>query len=109
VAKLSRLRQWFDEFNQTYFGGELEPITIRITRARKYYGKFIYRESAAGDREPHAIYIARRESDDDTRDALLHEMVHYYLCSKELDREEEHGPNFQREYERICGTKYLEP
>lgn len=107
MAKLSLLRRWFDEFNERYFGGELPTVPLRITRARKYFGKLDYIETGKGNQRSHAILIAGKQSIDDTRDTLLHEMVHLYIYTKGLDEQDDHGPNFKKEYLRVTGKEYV--
>jgi len=102
MVKLRTLQIWWNEFNIQYFGGLLRPVPIRITRSRKYWGHFS---------DPPAIYIGRHlnKTNAETRDTLLHEMIHQYLAQLGTSESDDHGPKFQEEYLRICGKNYSEP
>jgi hypothetical protein len=98
--KLVALKAMFQKLNNAHFGGRLLSIPILITRARSYWGKFEYHEASPRT----AIYLSgcRNKTPEEFQDSLLHEMCHQYLSQcLGNPKEEDHGPIFQREAERI--------
>lgn len=87
--KLVRLQQMWRHFNETYFDRQLHEIPIKLTRGKKYYGKFI-------DRPLPQILLSgvRNKEEYEWKDSLLHEMIHQYLWEQELEHELDHGPLF---------------
>jgi len=90
----------FKEINEKVFAGYLSRPVIRITRARKYYGTCVRRESDNGKRL--AILISGPLHRDDggggtkgdrLLDTLAHEMVHLWQYQKGL-RYNEHDNTF---------------
>ena len=91
--KLSTLKALWKELNDKWFGGLLKEIPIRLTRAKRYYGDFVYivgsgketlRISSPMNRDP-AVLL----------DTMLHEMCHQFLYEQTGDADSEHGERFQ--------------
>lgn len=91
----------FDQLNEQYFAGSLPPITIKVTRADGYFGKFAHPKNPSG--AACTIYISGciNRTLDDFRDSLLHEMVHYDLYVKGVTEQDDHGPIFMEHAARV--------
>ncbi len=115
TPKAEQLRQWFDEFNERFFGGDLERIPIVLTlldegtTAVFHYTKRKYDSVSLRYTEPLdiaqcSIRVAKNlfDSEFEWRNTLLHEMVHYYVYKySEMLVEDPHGEEFKREARRI--------
>lgn len=98
------MREAFDTYNATHFGGALPPIALQLSRSLRDYGSCSQpcrtwpwgriRISSLLDM-PHVGW----------RGVLLHEMVHASIWQREGDFGEEpdggHGADFERECARI--------
>jgi hypothetical protein len=93
-ARLSRLQLLHLELNERWFGGALEPISIRLSgRMRRKLGHYEHGDDAAP-----AIVISRRHIRRDgwrrAERTLLHEMVHQWQAESGLPID--HGRAFRR-------------
>lgn len=104
--KLRALQALWREFNVRHFDGALKPIVIRVTRSRQLHGKFVALASKAGEEKPSKILLARQTAEE-YRDTLLHEMIHQSLCERGI-MDEDHGEPFQAEHIRVLGARYVE-
>lgn len=94
--KLQQVRLLWKQLNLDYFGGKLKEIPLLITRARSYWGKYVYHEATKST----SIHLSgyKNWTLKEYYDSLLHEMVHQYLRECLGDpREDDHGPIFERE------------
>ena len=109
---LDYIQHKFDEYNTLCFGGKLQPLPLRLSRARTYLGQvackrrrtlrgtwhyydFVFRISTLID-------LPERE----VEDTILHEMIHYYILSNQLQDSSTHGRLFtsmMREINRRFG------
>ena len=103
--------QWY-YFNERFFGGKLTPPdAIRITSARAYHGKIIYKGTAVCTsfhlKHRARICISTHLSHYEQTGTLLHEMVHQYQLQV-METEPDHGKVFVsycRWIERQTGFK----
>lgn len=98
------MEQWFAEFNEQFFDGELEEIELRVGRlTRKTHGCF-YDPKDEGF-HPGKCYIALNVKIMDTlegwRLVMLHEMVHYYVYKHFGKVKRSHGKEFKDVAKRI--------
>ena len=112
---VEQLKQWFDEFNERFFSGDLEPIQVVLTlldegtMAAFHYAKRKYDPVTSRYLEPLdiaqcSIRVAKNlfDSEFEWRNTLLHEMVHYTVYKHaETLVEDPHGEEFKREARRI--------
>jgi len=100
----------FDEFNQTYFGGEIPKIPVLWNnRLRTTGGRCHYRWVTRINRkvEPYKIDLSNRLFEnndwdiDKVKRTLIHEMTHAYCVEKYGERG--HGYWFQRTMTLITG------
>ena len=115
TPSVEQLKVWFDEFNERFFGGDLERIPLFLARldegtmASFHLQKRNYDKVTLFYTEPlniNGCYIrvAKNlfDSEMEWRNTLLHEMVHFYV-NKHADTliEDQHGEEFKREARRI--------
>ena len=100
------LKEKFGEYNGLYFGGELkEPVFILI-KSFKYMAMFSCTKKSlqkgrriCGAKIKISTYYDWDEGS--LRDAIVHEMVHYYLATKHIDDTLSHGDAFQKMAETL--------
>lgn len=102
-VSLATVKALWEKFNDLIFEGALSPPVIRITRARRYFGNCVVRESDAGRRlvicisGPMHLYvdgsgITHKHAIADT---LVHEMVHQWQYENGL-KENQHDETFTK-------------
>jgi hypothetical protein len=78
-VSLARIREIWAKYNEEVFGAELSTPVFRITRARRYYGKFVSRESDGGRTFIFCVSGPLNRSDRNIlNDTILHEMIHQW-------------------------------
>lgn len=101
IATVAYIKEKFDEFNQSIFGGELPRIPIVLGRATRVIGSFTYkaRRNFWGKKE--YVDLKLRFStkfdlpENELQDVIIHEMIHYYIHFKNLKDKSAHGPLFK--------------
>lgn len=92
----SKLEYLFNIYNKQYFNGSLPTPSFRITHKKKEFGRF---ECSVGWRKITNPVIMVSDvynyTDDQLRDIMLHEMIHYYLAYNRIDRIITHGKAFK--------------
>ncbi len=101
---LEYIRQKFDEFNRTYFGGKLKPLPLRLTNARTFLGQVHCRRKRQLDgswRYDDFEFVISRHlntvgEEAEREDVILHEMIHYYILLHQMQDSSPHGKIFKR-------------
>ena len=91
-----RLVEWHRRYNARYFGGELHPVPVRVSRRmRARLGHYTAGASLAGDVAEIVISRRhiRRHGWDEALHTLLHEMVHQWQDEAGLPID--HGRTFR--------------
>lgn len=97
----------FKEFNSLMFGGKLKLPVIRLSKARsflgqvkripktRFFGLYICFE--------YQLVISNRVvfSEQQLEDTIIHEMIHYYILSKDIADTSPHGKVFQKMMKEI--------
>lgn len=97
----------FKEFNSLMFGGKLKLPVIRLCKARsflgelrrvpktRFFGLYIYYE--------YQLTVSTRMafSEQQLEDTIIHEMIHYYIMSKDIADTSSHGKVFQKMMKEI--------
>lgn len=92
----------FNEFNRLCFEDKLPPIPVRITQAKSYLGKIVFRrEKTLWKKRRFAdirmLISNRRDLDADVvDDTILHEMIHYWILHNDIKDTSTHGHVFLR-------------
>lgn len=101
------LDEWFKEFNERFFENKLPPIEfIVIWGGKNTLGSFRHPERKANDpflpEKCDIVFNGRYfESEDDWRNTMLHEMVHYYVFMVYGSCSKPHGKEFKSVAKRI--------
>lgn len=109
MVSLAFVASRFAYFNQLCFEGKLPEPSFRLSRARKalgqiackrqrtllgrwHYSQFVFVISSVG---------TTNLSDEELDDIILHEMIHYYILSNQMQDSSAHGQLFRCEMQRI--------
>lgn len=102
-ASIPYIKEKFDEFNKQMFGGKLKPVPFKLSHARsflgqircntlhdpitgmKYHGDFVFVISDGLDVD-----------EDVVEDIIIHEMIHYYIMSNQIQDTSPHGEEFRK-------------
>lgn len=97
----------FDYFNRLCFGGELANLPIQICCARSFMGQVRYsRKSGLFGNRHYSDFVLRISNKFDLQqdvldDIIIHEMIHYYILSRQLQDNSPHGNLFRRKMNEI--------
>lgn len=91
------IRKKFKEYNKEFFNNELITPEIRLLKSYLTCGyfsckKIIGKRKLRGQRLEISCYYDWNEND--LRNVIIHEMIHYYLAYKHIDNELSHGEAF---------------
>lgn len=94
------LKAWFTELNDMFFGGELPVPQLKTGNSRTVLGTMSCRTTRhhlLWQRTEYTIRISNyyERSEDEFRNVLLHEMIHYYIAVKRLKDTSSHGRIFR--------------
>lgn len=102
IATLDYVKDKFEEFNNMCFEGKLKPLPFKLSSARSFLGQVRFRR----DKNPDGtwyfsdfIFIVSNKMDMEEReieDTILHEMIHYYILSNQMQDTSPHGEIFIR-------------
>ncbi len=103
------IQKIFDRFNSLIFGGELKPVPIVPSRARTFLAavKFERKRNLFGKvtysnvRMVVSGQILTLKTEQEVEDVIIHEMIHYYILSKEWKDDAPHGTVFRRMMDEI--------
>ena len=86
----------FQEYNENYFNGELPFPQFKIRHSYRTLGYFSCEYDSEGMFNQ-SIEISDNYdyTNDQLRDILVHEMIHYYLAYKGIDPHCHHGKDFK--------------
>ena len=95
------IKEKFNEYNKLYFNSELPKCEIKIKSAYRYYGLFeckYHEKYKKATFKTITISDLYDYTDENIRDVLVHEMIHYYLVEKKklFHDSIKHGPEFQK-------------
>ena len=102
IASIDYVRQKFDYFNELCFQGRLSPLPFRMTSARTFLGLLRYRRSLCGRDKWHYsdfVFVISNKQDypeAEIEDTILHEMIHYYILSNQIQDTAPHGRVFRQ-------------
>lgn len=87
---ITKMQNWFDEFNDAVFKGELPKVPIKFNNTFRQLGQFYWGVRGIGIKI--SLYYDRTE--EQYRNCLLHEMCHLYCYHKGWVHEG-HGPRWK--------------
>lgn len=101
------IKKNFDEYNSLYFNGILPSPIFSIENTYDYIGIFTYYKTTKKRKESYSIsfsnYIDLNE--EQFKNVLIHEMIHYYLVYTKIDLSFKHNANFKSIMNRL-NSKY---
>ncbi len=98
---LDYIQRKFDEFNALCFEGKLQPLPFRLSRARRFLGQVRCSKRRRWNGKWHyydfEFVVSQRSAiaDVDVDDVILHEMIHYYILSNQMQDTSAHGAIFR--------------
>lgn len=99
-ASLEYIKSKFDEYNTLMFEGKLPPIPFQLSRAKSFLGAVTCRRKRNPDNTWHYHSFVFKIStlldmpEDVVEDTIIHEMIHYYIMSNQLQDTAPHGRLF---------------
>lgn len=96
------IKQKFEEYNKLCFEGSLKPITFQLSNARRFLGQISYMRKRNLDGTWYYYQFVFKIStkfdlpEDTIEDTILHEMIHYYILSNQIQDTSTHGVLFKR-------------
>lgn len=101
---IEHLRGIFAALNATFFGSTLPEPRFLLTRSRTILGQFrcIHKPFGKGTKD-HTIKVSTyyEMSEEQLRDIVAHEMIHYHIALNGLKDTSPHGRIFRREMARL--------
>ena len=101
-ASLDYIKKKFQEFNELCFEGKLHPLPFRLSSARTFLGQITFMKEPNPDGTWHYFGFVFRIStvidlpEREVEDTILHEMIHYYILSNQMQDTSAHGEIFMR-------------
>ena len=102
------LEERFDTFNRMCFDGALPRIPIKLSRARTFVGRLVYRpvrdwRGRVVRREDFVLRISTCFDlpEAEVEDTLIHEMIHYWIAWKGIQDTSTHGKVFRAKMKEI--------
>lgn len=108
------MKEWFNEFNTRFFEGKLPLIRLYVGYGQKHTLGFFH---DPGEKKPTGFYpeeccisLNARffRPEDEWRNTMVHEMVHYYVYMKYGKTSMGHGKEFKAEAKRINAISEFE-
>lgn len=98
IATYSIVRTRFNKYNRLYFNGELPIPKLCVEQTYDYFGQFTYRKNKDGSVRWQKLCVSSYFdfAEEELRDVITHEMIHYYLMYKGIDMKLTHGKEFKR-------------
>ena len=106
-ATIEYIENKFNEFNKQMFEGKLQPIPFKTTAARTFLGQVrCYRESNPDGswRYMNFQFVISTKVDlpeSEIEDTIIHEMIHYWILSNQMQDTAPHGEIFTRKMKEI--------
>ncbi|MCQ2208446.1 MAG: SprT-like domain-containing protein [Paludibacteraceae bacterium] len=106
TPSLAFVQTKFIEFNTLIFKGALNPLPIRIGSSKTRLGSISYKRRKQGNTfefYDFKLTISKRFDlpKNEVEDTIIHEMIHYYILSKQLHDTSPHGKLFRQLMDHI--------
>lgn len=99
-ATIDYIKQKFDEYNELCFEGKLKPLPFKLSNAKSFLGAVFYKRKNNPDGTwlyydfVFKISTVTDLPEDVVEDTILHEMIHYYIMSNQMQDTGPHGKLF---------------
>lgn len=107
IATLDYIKRKFDEYNTMMFGGRLQPLPFKLSSARTFLGAVTCRRKINADGTRHYYdfeFVISTKVDlpeDVVEDIIIHEMIHYWIFSNQMQDNGPHGDIFKKKMQEI--------
>ncbi len=107
IATLDYIKQKFDEYNTLIFEGRLQTLPFRLSSARTFLGVVRCKRKRNVDGTWHyfdfefAISTKIDLPENVVEDTILHEMIHYWIFSNQMQDSGPHGCIFKQKMAEI--------
>ncbi len=97
----------FDEYNRSMFDGKLKPLPVRLSNARTFLGAVRYRKKRSLTGRWHysdfQFFISTKvdQPEKTVEDTIIHEMIHYWIFSSQMQDNAPHGDLFKSKMQEI--------
>ena len=101
-ATIDYIKQKFQEYNELCFEGKLKPLPFKLSSSRTMLGAISYMKEKNPDGTWHYYGFIFRIStlidmpEKEIEDTIIHEMIHYYIFSNQMQDTSPHGEIFIR-------------
>lgn len=100
IANFETMSRMFKECNKKYFNGSLPAPTFNTINKLNIIAKFVYNKNKGGKYpikwQEIRISDCYDFSEEDFRDIMVHEMIHYYIALNNIKDNKEHGKEFMK-------------
>lgn len=99
-ATIDYIKRKFDEYNELCFEGKLKPLPFKLSNAKSFFGAVFFQREKNPDGTWHYYGFVFKIStvmdlpEDVVEDTILHEMIHYYIMSNQMQDTGPHGKLF---------------
>lgn len=107
IATLDYIKRKFDEYNTMMFEGKLKPLPFRLSNARTSLGnvRCLRKKNADGSwHYSNFVFVISTKVDEPeniVQDTIIHEMIHYWIISNQMQDNAPHGDIFKMKMTEI--------
>ncbi len=107
TATLDYIKRKFEEYNTLMFEGKLQPLPFKLSNARTFLGavKCQRKKNEDGTWHYHDFEFVISTKVDMTEniveDTIIHEMIHYWIFSNQMQDNGPHGDIFKKKMKEI--------
>ena len=107
TATLEYIERKFQEFNEQMFEGKLKPLPFKLSSARTFLGQVRFYQEKSPDGTMHYMnfqFVISTKVDlpeAEVEDTIIHEMIHYWILSNQMQDNAPHGDIFIRKMQEI--------
>lgn len=111
TATIDYIQRKFQEFNDLMFDGKLNPLPFKLTSARTFLGQVRFYQEKQPDgsmRYMNFQFVISTKVDlpeSEVEDTIIHEMIHYWILSNQMQDTGPHGDLFLGKMKEI-NVKY---
>jgi len=107
IASLEYIEKKFKEFNDQMFEGKLQPLPFKLSSARTFLGQVRFYQEKQPDgtmRYMNFQFVISTKVDlpeGEVEDTIIHEMIHYWILSNQMQDTGPHGEIFIKKMKEI--------
>lgn len=107
IASLEYIEKKFKEYNELMFEGKLNPLPFKLTTARSFLGQVRFYQEKQPDgtmRYMNFQFVISTKVDlpeAEVEDTIIHEMIHYWILSNQMQDTGPHGDIFKTKMKEI--------